>query len=242
MRAINVAATLRLFDAAARAGVDRWVQISSVATLSGTDGGGSTPVTEDGARPRDGGYALTKWEADRELAARAGRVSLLTVHPTFMLGEWDARPSSGAVLCALRMGRLRHYVDVDKNIVAAAAVAEGIWRGIDRRASGHYLLGGADVAVGDLLRQSCSRLGLDAGHLVRLDALPDRPTQGIDEAELCLAREFCSPSRCSSAKAARDLGYEPGLSLGALLEETLAYFARHKILLPRRDRGGTNRP
>jgi nucleoside-diphosphate-sugar epimerase len=229
MRAVNVDATLRLFDRAEAAGVCSWVQISSVATLSGGD---ADVVTEDRGSPRPTPYARTKRAADDLLSTRTGRIAVLTIHPTFMLGPWDARPSSGAVLLALRLRRLKHYVDVVKNVADAGDVARGIWRALDARATGHYLLGGIDVTLETFFHEAASRLGVQPP--VRLPALPAAPSGDVDARELDILRELCTPSPTSSAKAARDFGYRPDVELGPLLDRTIAYFTEHRLMLARR--------
>jgi dihydroflavonol-4-reductase len=241
MVALNVDATQRLFARATALGVRKWVQVSSVATLSG---GGGTPVTEgtegaEPAGPRDTIYARTKWLADEHLRTEAHRnhASILTVHPTFMLGPWDARPSSGSLLLALRMRRLRHYVECVKNVVGAADVAAGIFQALERGVtSGHYLLGGDDMTMSSFLAAALDALGMAASPLIELPAVPPETTTAIGEAERCVVRELCTPSPSTSAKAAKDFGYAPALGVQTLLAETVAYFEEHRLLPRKRSR------
>jgi dihydroflavonol-4-reductase len=234
MKALNVDATERLFARAIDAGVRQWVQVSSVATLSGS---GAVPITEGDETPRETLYARTKWLADRYLRTQAQRAAILTVHPTFMLGPWDARPSSGSLLLALRMKRLRHYVECVKNVVAAADVATGILRALERGvAGGHYLLGGADVRMSEFLGLASRAIGIDASSLGALSALPKAATTEIEDAELHILRELCTPSPSSSAKAAHDFGYAPTTNLEALLNETVAWLEDHRLLPKKRAR------
>lgn len=227
MVALNVTATERLAREAAAAGVRTWVQVSSIATLSGA---GRVPVTEEGGAPRDTLYARTKSDADRALAVASGAMHVLTVYPTFMLGAWDARPSSGAILLALRLGRLAHFVDCVKNVSAASSVAHGIFQALDAHASGPYVLGGADVAMESFVRLACEAVGRDPATVKRLDAMPDAPDHEISEGELSILREFCIPSPASSAKAERDFGYDARVDVGALVASVRDYFVEQRLL------------
>jgi dihydroflavonol-4-reductase len=224
MMALNVDATIRLFDSASRAGVGRFVQVSSIATI------------QDHGRPRDTAYARSKAIADRALDERKAHLPVLSVHPTFMLGAWDARPSSGGLLLALRMGKLTHYVDNVKNVAAASDVATGIWQALARGATGHYVLGGVDLAISDLLAEVCRRIGVDPDTLSRVPSLAELDRSSIAETERAIIRELCAPSSADSADAIRDFGYSPTRELAPVLEETLSYFSEYKMLRPIRPR------
>jgi dihydroflavonol-4-reductase len=224
MTALNVEATIRLFDSASQAGVRRFVQISSIAAI------------QDHGQPRDTAYARSKALADRALDERKEHLPLLIVHPTFLLGAWDARPSSGAVLLALRLGKLTHYVEGTKNVAAASDVATGIWRALDHGATGHYVLGGVDLAISDLLSDACRRIGIAPDTLSRVSTFADLDRAVLAATERSIIRELCTPSTADSADAIRDFGYSPTREVAPVLEETLSYLSAHKMLRPIRTR------
>jgi len=223
----NVQMVEQLVPAAARAGVRRWVQISSVATVSG----GAQPVDERSTTPRDTPYAKAKRAADLLVAARAGVMAVTTLLPTFMLGPFDARPSSGAVFLALRAGVLRHFVDVPKNLVAAADVARGVWAALEAGATGPYLLGGADVPLREFFAEALRLLGLPAGTLEQLSALPaEGAGEGSDARSFAIVRELCTPSEVRSTRAEQAFGYQPTRDPFVALREHVEYLSKARLL------------
>lgn len=116
----------------------RLLHVSSVDALGlGTR---AAPANEDTApRPEEGGvaYVDTKRAADR--VVRAAGVDHVIVHPTFMIGPWDWRPSSSQMVLEVASGKARlapcggnnfvHVRDVCEGIVAAAlgAPAGSAW-------------------------------------------------------------------------------------------------------------------
>ena len=85
---LNLEGTQNLFRAGSSyhgGRLKKWVQISSVATLSAGDG--QAPVDESNIghfRPTP--YAQTKYDADCWLDRHRGDMDLLTIHPCYMLG------------------------------------------------------------------------------------------------------------------------------------------------------------
>lgn len=132
MERVNVEGT-RAVCAAVPAGA-RLLHVSSV------DGLGlrsrAQPADEDCApADHEGGvpYVDTKRAADR--VVRASGVDHVIVHPTFMIGPWDWRPSSGRMVLAVQRGDARiapaggnnfvHVRDVVHGTLAAASGASG---------------------------------------------------------------------------------------------------------------------
>jgi nucleoside-diphosphate-sugar epimerase len=72
-RRTNVEGTLTVAEAAAKAGVKRFVFMSSIGVLGNASG--TTPLNEEDQPSPDGPYAVSKWEAEgarRSLAVRTG--------------------------------------------------------------------------------------------------------------------------------------------------------------------------
>lgn len=75
-------------------------------------------------------YITTKREADR--VVRASETDFVIVHPTYMLGPWDWKPSSGAMLRALARGQgvlappgANNFVHVGDVVAGVIAAADG---------------------------------------------------------------------------------------------------------------------
>lgn len=129
-RSINVEATCRLADAARAAGA-RLVFISSADTLRG----GTAAAPADETAPFDSRhaspYSESKHEAEQALIERARQgLDLIIIHPVFLLGPYDWKPSSGAMLLAVARGLGRiaprgEFSIADVRDVARAIVAAG---------------------------------------------------------------------------------------------------------------------
>ncbi len=100
VRRVNVDGTRGVLRAAARAGVERVVHVSTVDTIGLPPPGTVADETTNWPPGRiDNVYAETKREAEAE--ARAAEVDTVVVNPAFMIGAFDPKPSSGRLLTPL---------------------------------------------------------------------------------------------------------------------------------------------
>lgn len=103
-RAVNVAGTRRLAEQAGRAGVRRFVLISSIGVL-GSQTNGRGPFTSSDQPAPMGPYALSKWEAEQaaeEVAATTG-MELVVVRPPLVVGP-GAKGNLQRLLRLLQLG------------------------------------------------------------------------------------------------------------------------------------------
>ncbi|RMF43332.1 MAG: NAD-dependent epimerase/dehydratase family protein, partial [Planctomycetota bacterium] len=153
-RAVNVDGTRRLASACVQLGI-RLVHVSTVDTLPAARSA-AHPVDEqgcDGVQKVPCAYVVTKREAEqvvRELVA-AGDLDAVIVHPGFMLGPYDWKPSSGRML--LEVSRLP-VVAAPRggcSVCDARDVAAGIANAIDMGEPGEsYILAGENISYQDL--------------------------------------------------------------------------------------------
>ncbi len=214
IRDTNVFGTQRLFEKAIAAGVTRWIQISS--TAAGIESGAV----------RSTAYGLSKAEIDRWLADRQGETQLLFVEPGYMLGRWDSRPSSGAVFFWLRFKRMSHFVECEKNFVAAEDVARGIWQALDNDATGRYQLGGVNARISAFIEEACAAMAIDKTVFREVPASAvdgEGGDPGITPTEAALIREFCFPAPLQSEAARLDFAYMPRLGLREMIDEAVTF-------------------
>jgi dihydroflavonol-4-reductase len=227
MSAANVVATQNLWRAAFGK-VSVFAHISSVATLSGP-GSAEISTEKDQGCSRESIYAKTKTEADLWLAEQArlpGAPRLVIIHPCYMLGRWDARPSSGIIFPVLRMKKLKYYENGLKNFVAVGDVARGVLSALERPVSGHFILGGANHRVVDFLEITARVLGMDLG----LTEITGSGTTVLNPAETGFIREFCADAAASSNRAENELGYLATQGLESMIRETVEYFREFRML------------
>lgn len=218
----NVEGTRNILDAARNAGVRRVVYTSSVATIGipkdGTPGTEESPST---VADMIGHYKRSKFLAEevaRE-AARAG-LAVVIVNPSTPVGPGDVKPTpTGQLVFDAAAGRMPAYVDTGLNIVHVDDVANGHLLAYHRgRVGERYILGGQDMTLREILIDIARLVGRKPPS-VRLPSGVVMPIAYVAEA---FARLTGRSTRItvegvrmarklmffSSAKAARELGYQ----------------------------------
>ena len=231
MRLINIEGTKNLFQAAKKyqkSQLKKWIQISSVATLS--SGEGNEPSDEKRiGKFRPTSYAKTKYEADCWLNENRGEMDLLTVHPCYMLGPWDARPSSGAILFAFFLKRIKYLIDATKNFVSPRDVALGIYQALKANAQGHFILGGENLKLSSFVALVAEHLQLNSIDTQFIDQA-SLEALDLNEDQLAIIKEFSLADPISWAKASESFGYNPQTSVEKMIVETVQYFVDNRML------------
>lgn len=164
VRAINIEGTRIVLDAAERGGVTRFVHIGTANSFA--PGSKDQPGDERG--PYIGHtYALdymdSKYEAQTLVLARAhaGRIAALTVNPTFMIGPYDATPSSGTMLIRLYQGRIPGYTAGGKSWVDSRDVAQAACNALTRGTVGEsYIAGNENLSYREFFEKAASVMGV----------------------------------------------------------------------------------
>jgi len=144
-REVNVGGTGNVADAALRARV-KLIHISTIDTLA--PGRPDQPADEraQGEKPRCN-YVLTKKEAEREVLWRVREgLDALIIHPGYLLGPWDWKPSSGRMLLevAQRFAPLAPRGGI--SICDPRDVAAGILSALERGQPGaNYIMAGENM-------------------------------------------------------------------------------------------------
>ena len=216
----NVEGTRNVMQAASQAGVARIVYTSSVATLALRDGAAadeSVGLTESQAI---GAYKRSKIAAERLVEAMIGQgLPAIIVNPSTPIGPRDGRPTpTGRILIEAARGRMPAYVDTGLNLVHVDDVAAGHLAALRSGIIGErYILGGDDVALGDLLAEIAVMVGRKPPR-VKLPRAPLFPLALAAETiahftgrEPFVTRDGLRMAKYrmffSSAKAERELGY-----------------------------------
>jgi dihydroflavonol-4-reductase len=219
----NVEGTRTVMQAALGAGVERIVYTSSVATLAqradGHAADEASPLDETAAL---GAYKRSKVAAERLVERMIARDALpaVIVHPSTPIGPRDRRPTpTGRVIVEAARGRIPAFVDTGLNLVHVADVAAGHLAALERGQLGaHYILGGDNVLLAEMLREIAQlvgrrppRLKLPRAPLVPLAAAGELLAR-VTGREPLLTRDGLRMSRqhmfFSSAKATRELGFQ----------------------------------
>ena len=221
----NVEGTRLVMEEALRAGVERIVYTSSVATLRLSHGIAATesdPLPEEAAI---GSYKRSKIAAERlvEAMVRGDGLPAVIVNPSTPIGPRDVRPTpTGRIIIEAASGRMPGFVDTGLNLVHVDDVALGHLAALQRgRVGERYILGGENVSLADMLA--------DIAHLV-----------GRRAPKLRLPRAMVYPVAYGAELIAKLSGREPFITLDGLR------MARHRMYFDdskaRRELGYASRP
>jgi dihydroflavonol-4-reductase len=217
----NVSGTRALMREAMRAGVDRVVYTSSVATLAARADGVSADETMPLEEQRAiGTYKRSKVAAERtveELVAQG--LPAVIVNPSTPIGPRDVKPTpTGRIIVEAASGRMPAFVDTGLNMVHVDDVAEGHLAAFERgRVGERYVLGGQNASLAEILRTVAEAVGRRPPS-IRIPRQALIPFAHVSEAiarrtgrEPMLTLDGLRMAKnkmfFSSAKAERELGY-----------------------------------
>lgn len=144
MEGVNVGGTVNVLGEALEAGVERAIHISTVDTLglSSLENPADESWEHESMASFKNPYVDTKYEAEqRALEIHARGLDLVIVKPTFMLGEWDTKPTSGQMILEVARGRAVGYPGGGNNFVDVLDVARGVMLAMDKGKTGEsYIL------------------------------------------------------------------------------------------------------
>jgi dihydroflavonol-4-reductase len=222
----NVEGTRIVMQEALRAGVERVVYTSSVATLGlRADGTAADESVALAVAEGIGAYKRSKVAAERLVEAMVANDALpaVIVNPSTPIGPRDVKPTpTGRIIVEAARGRMPGFVDTGLNLVHVDDVADGHLAALRRGAIGErYILGGEDVTLADMLA--------DIAHLV-----------GRRPPRLRLPRAVVVPIAYVAEAAAWITGREPFATLDGLrMAEHRMFFTAAKAT---RDLGFRARP
>ena len=178
--AVNVEATRRLLEDAARAGVERFVYTSTLHTLAA--GTAAQPADEDAPwnlHAVDSPYARTKREAERIVRDGVGPTAGVVICPGMVVGPRDRKPTSTRVLLMMAAARSVFLPGGGIPLVDAGVVAQA-----HRAAMATGEPGGRYAVVGPYLsyREMAELVARVAGRPRWIGRVPDafeRPLVGF---------------------------------------------------------------
>jgi dihydroflavonol-4-reductase len=232
----NLTGTLNMLEASCRNHIKKFIFVSTANTFGyGTK---EFPGNEDMPARFPftlSGYALSKMKAQDLVLeyAREGRLDATVVNPTFMIGAYDSKPSSGKIITMIYGKKIVPVPPGGKNFIHVADVARGIYQSIEKGRSGTcYLLANENLTYAEFFSK-VSRVSGKPFRSIRLS--PEMmAVLGIagevvnffkDKSELSRlnARLLCVGNYYSSTRAINELGL-PQTSIDQAIADSIEWF------------------
>ncbi len=212
---VNVDGTANAIQASLKNGIKRFVHIGSASSFGFGDA--NSPGNENSTYRSsiyDHDYLESKRIGQKMVldAVKEKNLPAIVLCPTFMIGAYDAKPSSGAMLLAIAKKKLPFLSSGGKNWVSAKAVAEGICNALDMGRIGEsYILGGQNVTYPEMVKTIANVIGqnsfpktvipdafvVSAGFFGSVIGKTFRtaPTLSYPMAKIACAKHFYSPTK-----------------------------------------------
>lgn len=165
-RQVNVESTKILLDLAVAANVGTFVYVSTANTIGyGGDENAAMkyPFTESF-------YALSKKEAEDAALSYSGKLRVVVVNPTFMIGKYGSEKGSNRIFSMVRKSPVVFCPSGGKNVLDVSEAARGMILAMEKAPTGsRYLITGYNYHYKDLFRKIAGEF-----HVKRLYiSLPD---------------------------------------------------------------------
>ena len=162
--ASNVEGTRNLMEEAMRAGVERVIYTSSVATIAlRSDGMAADETTPLRENQGIGAYKRSKIAAERMVEAMVVERGLpaVIVNPSTPIGPRDVRPTpTGRIVVEAARGRIPAFINTGLNLVHVDDVASGHLAALHHgRIGERYILGGQNVLFSQMLSDIAGLVG-----------------------------------------------------------------------------------
>jgi dihydroflavonol-4-reductase len=163
---LGVESIRSVMSAALVSEVRRVVYTSSLSTIGTPPFGTQLASERDYYLPGSVGHAYheAKYAMEQEVGRYVAKgLPAVLVCPTAVFGPGDVKPTSGTAVLALASGKLPMYIGGKMNVIDVRDVAAGQVTAADKGKLGErYILGGANMTVGDIVRAIAAALGVPA--------------------------------------------------------------------------------
>ena len=225
----NVDGTRNILAAARSANVERVVYTSTVGCIGVPRDGIGDEESAVSIDDMKGAYKRSKFMAEQvALEFASAGFPVVIVNPTAPVGDHDIKPTpTGKIVLDFLKGEMPAFIDTGLNVVDARDVALGQLLACERgRAGERYILGAENLTLAQILGKLAAITGRRAPTIrlpyavayaagivstawARVSGIP--PRAPIDAVRMARKKMFVS-----HAKAARELGFQPGPAYGAL--------------------------
>lgn len=239
-RRANLEPTQKLVRASQKHKVKRFVYISTANSF--TPGSIENPGDESTGfmeQFKDAHYAYSKYLAQKFVTEQAKKMNFpgVVVAPTFMIGPYDPKPSSGALILYILKNRLLIYPRGGKSFVDVRAVATATVNALSMGKEGEsYILSGRNLTYREFYQKILDVTSREK----KLIPLPKKSWKLVKAISLVLPfkklkllnvhmRNLLIDNYFSNQKAKQELAM-PSTELEPLLKETVKWFRENGYL------------
>ena len=147
----NVEGTMNLLHAAVEKKLEKFIFVSTANTVGYADDFNVGEENQPIKSPYDQSfYAVSKLEAEERILQYSDRINIIITNPTFMLGAYDTKPSSGRIILMGLNNKIIFYPPGGKNFVNVRDAAKGLISCLEFGKNGEkYLLSGENMSYRD---------------------------------------------------------------------------------------------
>lgn len=147
----NVEGTMNLLHAAVEKKLEKFIFVSTANTVAYADDFNVGEEHQPIKSPYDQSfYAVSKMEAEERILQYSDRINIIITNPTFMLGAYDTKPSSGRIILMGLNSKIIFYPPGGKNFVNVRDVAKGLICCLEYGKNGEkYLFSGENMSYRD---------------------------------------------------------------------------------------------
>ncbi|SFI76271.1 NAD dependent epimerase/dehydratase family protein [Myroides guanonis] len=145
---VNYEATIRLFEKSIKHNILKFVFISTANTIGYGNLEFLGTETQKIKEPFDKlYYAQSKLKAEEYLLSHQTKIGVTILNPTFMIGPYDSKPSSGKIILMGMNKRWVFYPPGGKNFVAVNDVVDAIFKSFNAKSKREkYLIAGENLS------------------------------------------------------------------------------------------------
>jgi len=162
---VNVGGTQNIIDAALKHSISRLIYVGTANSFG--YGESLEHLGKEDNPYKSSKYGLDYMDSKRKAqelvleSVKNHQLPALIVNPTFMIGAYDSKPSSGQMILALHRGRVPGYTKGGKNYVAVKDAATAIANATAMGRIGEcYILGNENLTYKEAFEKICSTIGV----------------------------------------------------------------------------------
>jgi nucleoside-diphosphate-sugar epimerase len=152
---VNIEGTVNVLNASLKNNVKKFIFVSTANTFgygNKTDLGNE--LKEIKYPFSDSYYAISKLEAQKKVLMASKKIDVVVVNPTFMLGAYDSKPSSGRIILMGLKKYFLFYPPGGKNFIHVNDAANGVINAIEKGKNGEaYLLAGENLSYKEFFKK-----------------------------------------------------------------------------------------